>query len=81
MDFSDRLNSPPSGFATWVRCSAKWRTYVPCDDHIAQRGGTYLLDEEGALLYERRETHLLGFADDMAAPLAFLNPYLNGDPS
>jgi hypothetical protein len=55
---------------------SKWRTYVPCDDYIAQRGGTFLLDEEGALLYERRETHLLGFADDMAAPLAFLDPYL-----
>ena len=60
---------------------SNWRTYVPCDDHIAQRGGTFLLDEEGALLYERWETHLLGFADDMAAPLAFLEPYLNGDPS
>ena len=60
---------------------SNWRIYVPCDDHIAQRGGTFLLDEDGSLLYERRETHLLGFADDMAAPLAFLEPFLNGDPS
>ena len=60
---------------------SNWRIYVPCDDHIAQRGGTFLLDEDGSLLYERRETHLLGFADDMAAPLDFLKPYLIIDPS
>ena len=59
---------------------SNWRTYVPCDDHIAQRGGTFLLDEEGDLLYERRETHLLGFAADMAMPLAFLEQYLSIDP-
>lgn len=53
-----------------------WRTYVPVDDHIAQRGATYLIDAEGQLLYCHRENHLLGFADDMAQPLAFLEPYL-----
>jgi len=53
-----------------------WRTYVPVDDHIAQRGATYLIDAEGQLLYCHREDHLLGFADDMAQPLAFLEPYL-----
>ena len=58
---------------------SNWRTYVPTDDHISQRGATYLLDATGDVLYERRETHLLGFAEDMAAPLAFLEPYLNVD--
>ena len=56
---------------------SQWRTYVPVDDHIAQRGGTFLIDADGSLLYEWRETHLLGFADDMAVPLAFLDPYLS----
>ncbi len=56
---------------------SNWRTYVPVDDHIAQRGGTFLIDADGSLLYEWRETHLLGFADDMAVPLAFLDPYLS----
>ena len=59
---------------------SNWRTYVPFDDHIAQRGGTFLIGTDGALLYEWRETHLLGFAHDMAVPLAFLDPYLNVDP-
>jgi|OM-RGC.v1.007946836 hypothetical protein len=57
-----------------------WRTYVPTDDHISQRGGTFLIDEDGFLLYEWRDTHLLGFAADMAMPLAFLEPYLSIDP-
>ena len=57
-----------------------WRTYVPVDDHIAQRGGTYLLDAEGNVLYQHLETHLLGFAENMAHPLAFLEPYLSVKP-
>ena len=56
---------------------SNWRTYVPVDDHIAQRGGTFLIDADGSLLYEWRETHLLGFAEDMAVPLAFLDSYLS----
>jgi len=59
----------------------QWRTYVPVDDHIPQRGGTFLIDADGSLLYEWRETHLLGFADDMAVPLAFLDPYLSDNHS
>ena len=55
---------------------SNWRTYVPIDDHIAQRGATYLLDSKGEVLYQHKETHLLGFAVDMANPLAFLDPYL-----
>jgi len=57
---------------------SNWRTYVPVDDHIAQRGATYLLDSQGEVLYEHKETHLLGFAADMSQPLAFLEPYLGG---
>ena len=54
-----------------------WRTYVPSDDHLAQRGATFLVESDGTLLYERRETHLLGYAANMATPLAFLEPYLD----
>ena len=56
---------------------SNWRTYVPVDDHIAQRGATYLFDSQGIVLYEHKETHLLGFAADMAHPLGFLDPYLS----
>jgi hypothetical protein len=37
-----------------------WRTYVPRDDHLTQRGGTFLL----------------GFSATMTRPLSFLDPYL-----
>tara|TARA_B100000925_G_scaffold289161_1_gene271472 strand:+ start:1298 stop:2041 length:744 start_codon:yes stop_codon:yes gene_type:complete len=56
-----------------------WRTYVPVDDHIAQRGATYLLNPQGEVLYEHKETHLLGFAADMSRPLQFLEPYLDAE--
>ena len=59
---------------------SNWRTYVPFDDHIAQRGATYLFDSQGEVLYQHKETHLLGFAADMAHPLAFLDPYLPEEP-
>ncbi len=59
---------------------SNWRTYVPVDDHIAQRGATYLFDSQGVILYQHQETHLLGFAADMAHPLAFLDPYLSVEP-
>ena len=57
-----------------------WRTYVPSDDHLAQRGATFLIESNGTLLYERRETHLLGYAADMSNPLGFLDPYLSFKP-
>jgi hypothetical protein len=53
-----------------------WRTYVPCDDFIAQRGATYLLDSDDTLLYQHRDKSLLGYSETMATPLAFLDQYL-----
>ena len=55
---------------------SNWRTYVPIDDYISQRGATFLIDHQGRVLYEYRESHLLGFAEDMANPLAFLDAYI-----
>ncbi len=34
---------------------AHWRTYVPRDDFLPQRGGTFLLGEDDTLLYEHRD--------------------------
>ena len=52
-----------------------WRTYVPCDDYITQRGATYLLDGDDTLLYQHRDKSLLGYSETMATPLAFLDQY------
>ena len=55
----------------------KWRTYVPRDDFITQRGATFLLDADDSLLYQHRDAGMLGFSATMNRPLSFLNPYLN----
>ena len=53
-----------------------WRTYVPRDDFLTQRGGTFLLEADDTLLYSHRDPGILGFSATMARPLSFLDPYL-----
>ena len=60
-----------------VEVLGKWRTYVPRDDFITQRGGTYLLDGDDNLLYSYQDRGILGFSATMARPLAYLDPFLN----
>ncbi len=59
-----------------VEVLGRWRTYVPCDDYITQRGGTFLLDADDSLLYSHRDSGILGFSETMANPLQFLEPFL-----
>ena len=49
-----------------------WRTYVPDDRYITQRGGTFLFNNQGKLIYEHRDQGILGFAENMSNPLSFL---------
>lgn len=49
-----------------------WQTYVPKADYLTQRGGTFLFDSQGNLLYEHRDRGILGFAENMSNPLEFL---------
>ncbi len=53
-----------------------WRTYVPRDDFLTQRGGTYLLEADDTVLYSHLDRGILGFSATMARPLSFLEPYL-----
>jgi hypothetical protein len=55
---------------------SNWRTYVPSDAFITQRGGTFLIDGDGTLLYRHRDQGILGFSATMNQPLSFLEPYL-----
>ena len=59
-----------------VEVLSHWRTYVPRDDHLTQRGATYLLERDDSLLYGFQDRGLLGFSATMARPLSFLDPYL-----
>lgn len=51
-----------------------WKTYVPDSTYLTQRGGTFLFDRNGNLLYEHRDRGILGFAANMSDPLQFLFP-------
>ena len=50
-----------------------WRTYVPRDDFLTQRGGTFLLDADDTLIHEHRDRGILGFAESLNRPLQFLD--------
>jgi AhpC/TSA antioxidant enzyme len=52
-----------------------WQTYVPDAAYLTQRGGTFLFDDRGTLLYEHRDRGILGFAANMSQPLAFVSSY------
>lgn len=49
-----------------------WKTYVPNATYLTQRGGTFLFNRNGDLLYEHRDQGILGFAVNMSNPLSFL---------
>lgn len=49
-----------------------WSTYVPDASLMTQRGGTFLFDTQGELLYKHLDQNILGFAENMSRPLSFL---------
>jgi hypothetical protein len=63
-----------------VEVLGRWRTYVPTDAYLTQRGGTYVLEADDTLLYSHRDAGILGFSSTMAQPLSFLEPYLAASP-
>jgi hypothetical protein len=52
-----------------------WKTYVPNGAYLTQRGGTFLFDKNGKLLYKHQDKGILGFADQMNCPLSFLEKF------
>ena len=64
-----------------VEVIGRWRTYVPSDAHLTQRGGTFLLEADDTLLYSHCDRGILGFSETMERPLTFLDPYLEGGGS
>ena len=62
-----------------VEVLSNWDGYVSNPLAIAQRGGTYVFDEAGALLYEYRHRGVLTYSETMARPLSFLAPYIGDE--
>ena len=54
---------------------SNWNIYVPDAAYLTQRGGTFLFDADGKLLYEHRDRNILGFAANMSQPLSFIDRY------
>jgi hypothetical protein len=55
-----------------VEALGHWNTYVPDAAYLTQRGGTFLFDAQGKVVYEYRDRGILGFAASMSNPLSFL---------
>lgn len=51
---------------------SNWNIYVPDSSYLTQRGGTFLFDSQGKLIYSHRDRGILGFAENMSNPLSFL---------
>jgi hypothetical protein len=52
-----------------------WQTYVPDAAYLTQRGGTFLFNDRGILIYEHRDRGILGFAANMSQPLSFIESH------
>ena len=55
-----------------IEVLSHWGTYVPDERWMTQRGATFLISDEGSLLYSWKDPGLLGFSASMAEPLKFL---------
>ncbi|MTF39874.1 peroxiredoxin-like family protein [Cyanobacterium aponinum UTEX 3222] len=55
-----------------IEVLTNWRTYVPNDNYLTQRGGTFLFNNQGKIIYQHRDEGILGFAENKSNPLAFL---------
>ena len=58
---------------------SNWRTYVPSDSYITQRGGTFLIDTDGSVLYSHRDQGIIGFSATMSRHLSFIDPFLQSE--
>jgi hypothetical protein len=59
-----------------VEVLSNFSEYVPDQKHLHLRGATFLLDADGRVLYEHRDTGVLAYSKTMARPLTFLQPYI-----
>ncbi|MCU0566209.1 MAG: AhpC/TSA family protein [Oculatellaceae cyanobacterium Prado106] len=57
-----------------------WKTYVPDASYLTQRGGTFMFNQQGELVYEHRDRNILGFAKSMNNPLVFLEKAIDSNP-
>lgn len=59
-----------------VEVLSHWDAYVSNPTAIAQRGATYIFDEDGNTLYEYRHRGVLTYSATMSRPCTFLAPFV-----
>lgn len=59
-----------------VEVLTKWDCYVSNPTTIAQRGATFIFDENGEALYEYRHRGVLTYSSTMTRPCSFLAPFI-----
>ncbi len=59
-----------------IEVLSKWNIYMIDQRFLTQRGATFLLDEDGDLLYSYRSKALLDYSETMSTPLQFLDKWL-----
>ena len=60
-----------------IEILSNWNIYVPESSFLTQRGGTFLLNENDEIMYKFISESLLGYSNEMSAPLSFLDDFLN----
>ena len=76
--FGDKTHLLPFELATlrlinMIEILSNWSIYVPFVKHINQRGGTFLFDDDGSLIYTFFASSLLNYSETMSLPLTFLD--------
>ena len=60
-----------------IEILSNWKIYVSDSSFLTQRGGTILINEKDEILYEFISESLLGYSNDMVAPLSFLDDFMS----
>ncbi len=55
-----------------IEVLSNWRIYMPTDEFLTQRCGTFILNKEDRLIYSYCSQGLLSYSENMSDPLVFL---------
>ena len=77
--YSDRSLRPfelaTRRLSNMIEILSGWDDYTYNKNYLCQRGGTFLFDNKGKLIYSYKSKALLSFAENMNNPLFYLDPF------
>ncbi len=60
-----------------IEVICNWNLYFTNNQYLTQRGGTFLFNEKGQLIYQYKTKGLLCFSENMSHPFSYLDPWFN----